>query len=100
MLTNLKLLLGISSNEKDSLLNLIISQVEADAKAYTHIDDLTDLESVMLSMCVYRYNQLGAENLATESYSGVSFNYLTDYPAYIIRQLQSFRHIRVVGNDN
>ena len=40
-------------------------------------------------MVVFLYNRLGTEGLNSESYSGVSYNYSSDYPEYILSALES-----------
>ena len=93
MLENIKLLLGISSTEKDALLLLLIQQAEDEAKDFTHRDDVCELQSTIEKMVVYNYNRLGTEGLNSESYSGVSYNYTTDYPEPILKMLKRYRKI-------
>lgn len=93
MLENIKLLLGISSTEKDALLLLLIQQAEDEAKDFTHREDVCELQSTIEKMVVYNYNRLGTEGLNSESYSGVSYNYTTDYPEPILKMLKRYRKI-------
>ena len=93
MLENIKLLLGISSTEKDALLLLLIQQAEDEAKDFTHREDICELQSTIEKMVVYNYNRLGTEGLNSESYSGVSYNYTTDYPEPILKMLKRYRKI-------
>ena len=93
MLENIKLLLGISSTEKDALLLLLIQQAEDEAKDFTHRVDVCELQSTIEKMVVYNYNRLGTEGLNSESYSGVSYNYTTDYPEPILKMLKRYRKI-------
>ena len=93
MLENIKLLLGISSTEKDALLILLIQQAEDEAKDFTHREDICELQSTIEKMVVYNYNRLGTEGLNSESYSGVSYNYTTDYPEPILKMLKRYRKI-------
>ena len=93
MLENIKLLLGISSTEKDALLQLLIQQAEDEAKDFTHREDVCELQSTIEKMVVYNYNRLGTEGLNSESYSGVSYNYTTDYPEPILKMLKRYRKI-------
>ena len=93
MLENIKLLLGISSTEKDALLLLLIQQAEDEAKDFTHREDVCELQSTIEKMVVYNYNRLGTEGLNSESYSGVSYNYTTDYPEQILKMLKRYRKI-------
>lgn len=81
MLNNIKILLGITDNSKDALILLLISQCKEEILNFTHNDDcLPFLENTLIDMVIYKYNRLGSEGLQTESYSGVNYNYETDYP--------------------
>ena len=93
MLENIKLLLSISSTETDALLLLLIQQPEDEAKDFTHREDVCELQSTIEKMVVYNYNRLGTEGLNSESYSGVSYNYTTDYPEPILKMLKRYRKI-------
>ena len=48
MLENIKLLLSISSTEKDALLLLLIQQAEDEAKDFTHREDVCELGVVLI----------------------------------------------------
>ena len=93
MLNKTKLLLGITTDEKDDLLTLLIESAMEEAIAYTHNDCVLDLETTILKMVVYNYNRLGSEGVDGEGYSGVSFTYSADYPESILRALKSKRKV-------
>ena len=93
MLENIKLLLGISSTEKDALLLLLIQQAEDEAKDFTHREDVCELQSTIEKMVVYNYNRLDTEGLNSVSYSGVYYNYTTYYPEPILKMLKRYRKI-------
>lgn len=93
MLDNVKLLLGISDTEKDRLLELLILQCTDYAMDYTHQDCPDILQSVIEQMVIYRYNSLGVENLKSESYSGISYSYMDDYPEHLIKMLKKYRKL-------
>lgn len=93
MLEDIKLLLGITSTDKDELLELLINQAENDAMVFTKRDDVSMLESTINQMVIYNYNRLGTEGLDSEGYSGVSFSYSADYPESILRSLRAKRKI-------
>lgn len=96
MLEKIKLLLGLTGNDKDALLNLLIDQCTEEAILYTHNEDVTDLDTSIQQMVVYNYNRLGTEGVENEGYSGVSFKYTADYPESIMRGLRAKRKVRVV----
>lgn len=99
MLTELKLLLGINDTSKDDLLTLILSQCTADFETFTHTIANTDLSHnrhTILQMAVYRFNTIGSEGLTGEEYSGVKYNYISNYPDYILADLRSQRKVRTI----
>ena len=93
MLETMKLLLGLDAS-KDTLLSLLLSQAEDEAKDYTNNENISD--NLIVQMAIYKYNRLGTEGLNSENYSGVSFNYLNDYPENIVKQLRRFKKLGVV----
>ena len=95
MLNNIKLLLGITDSSKDELLNLLIEQSQEEAVNYTNNEDIASLKNAILSMVVFKYNRLGSEGVDRESYSGVTFDYSSDYPDSIIRELKAHRRMGV-----
>lgn len=94
ILDNCKTLLQISDSSKDSILNILIKESQDFAEAYTHTDDVGD--SVIEQIVLYRYNLLGNEGLNSESYSGVSFNYEQDLPAYLLKELNPLRKVKFI----
>lgn len=96
MLAKIKLLLGITDNTKDALLNLLIDQAIDQAINITHNDAVSSYDSIIASMVVWRYNRLGSEGVTSENYSGVSFNYSSDYPEPLLKELNSFRKVRTI----
>lgn len=96
MIEKIKLLLGLTDSDKDELLQILIEQAIDEATLFTHNDDLSELGTSIIQMVVYKYNRLGSEGVDSEGYSGVSFNYSTDYPDSIMRSLRAKRKIRVI----
>lgn len=91
------MLLGIDDASDDTKLSLLLEQAEDEAIAYTNNNDLAD--NLIIQMAIYKYNRLGTEGLNSEGYSGVSFNYMSDYPDYIVKQLKRFKKLGVITND-
>lgn len=90
MLNDIKLLIGLTDDSKDQLLNLLIEGAIEDAIALTGNEDIkNDLPYTIMKMVIYNYNRLGVEGLEQESYSGVSYTYSTDYPEDIIKMLDT-----------
>lgn len=96
MLERVKLLLGIADNTKDDLLTLLIEQAVEEAIVYTHNECVDELNTSIIQMVVYKYNRIGTEGVDSEGYSGVSFQYTSDYPENIMRGLRAKRKVVLV----
>lgn len=97
MIDNIKLLLGIQDSSKDELLTLLVNACIDEVIAYTHNEKcIGELDSTIQNMVVYNYNRLGTEGVTSEGYSGVTYNYSTDYPDSIMRVLKAHRKLRVL----
>ena len=96
MLEKVKLLLGIADNTKDDLLTLLIEQAIEEAIVYTHNECVDELNTSIIQMVVYKYNRIGTEGVDSEGYSGVSFQYASDYPENIMRGLRAKRKVVLV----
>ncbi len=78
MLDNLKLMLGIASNDtdRDSLLNLIISS--ATGRLTTLLGGLEPPESlsyIILDVCIRRFNRIGSEGMESHTVEGESITF-------------------------
>ena len=96
MLEKVELLLGIADNTKDDLLTLLIEQAVEEAIVYTHNECVDELNTSIIQMVVYKYNRIGTEGVDSEGYSGVSFQYTSDYPENIMRGLRAKRKVVLV----
>ena len=96
MLEKVKLLLGIADNTKDDLLTLLIEQAIEEAIVYTHNECVDELNTSIIQMVVYKYNRIGTEGVDSEGYSGVNFQYTSDYPENIMRGLRAKRKVVLV----
>ena len=96
MLEKVKLLLGLTDNTKDDLLTLLIEQAVEEAIVYTHNECVDELNTSIIQMVVYKYNRIGTEGVDSEGYSGVSFQYTSDYPENIMRGLRANRKVVLV----
>jgi len=47
-------------------------------------------------MVLVKWNRLGAEGLGSESFSGVSNNYIDGYPANITAALNNYRKMKIL----
>lgn len=96
MLENIKLLLGITTSDKDELLELLINQATTEAKEYTNSENVSKLSTAIVKMVIYNYNRLGTEGIDSEGYSGVSYSYSADYPEAVLRLLNKCRRIKTL----
>lgn len=94
MLEVIKVLLGLTGNDKDTLLTVLLEQAKDEAIAYTN--NATVPDSIIIKMAIYKYNRLGTEGLESESYSGASYTYSTDYPDDIMRVLKLNAKLRTI----
>ena len=97
MLERIKLLLNITDDSKDALLNELIDNATEFAQNYINNDDALDhLTGTLIAMVIYDYNRMGTEGLTSENYSGVSFGYASGYSDDIMKQLRRYRKVRVI----
>ena len=77
-------------------LQAMIEVAEADFMAENARDDVPEgAQSVIARMAAHRLGQQGAAGLQSESFSGASESYLTDYPADLRRAMHQYRRLRV-----
>lgn len=82
---------------KDALLELLIERSMDDLMNECGIDEVPErAENVIVQMVMWHYNQLGAEGLASQNYSGMSESYQTDYPAPLKRSMRRFRALKTL----
>lgn len=97
MLERIKLLLNISDESKDALLEELIDNATEFAKNFINNDAALDnLTGTIVNMVIYDYNRMGTEGLTSENYSGVSFGYASGYSDDIMKQLKRYRKVRVI----
>lgn len=87
MLERLKLLVNSPDEEK---LKLAYEIAIADARAISKLENIEDkAPSTVLKMALFNYNQLDAQGLSSENYTGASFNYLSNYGDDVYNTLKS-----------
>ena len=91
MIEDLKTLLGLNDNSKDEIIQQLIIIATDEAKEMTGCKNENTLAAVIKEMTIFKYNRLGTEGLDSESYSGVSYHYASDYPESIKTALDSIR---------
>ena len=97
MIEEIKLLLGdAADNFSDMVIGLCAKQALAEVEAYCKRSADYELEMVAQRIAIIKLNRINSEGLASQSYSGVSENYIDGYPADILAILNRKRKIKVV----
>lgn len=97
MIEEIKLLLGdAAANYSDELIGLVLKQAMAEVEAYCRRDLDYELEMVAQRIAIIKLNRINTEGLASQSYSGVSENYIDGYPADILTALNRKRKIKLI----
>lgn len=97
MLEKIKLLLSISDDAADKLLNTLISMCKEEAYIYCNLLEYDDkLDFIVVSMVIEKYNRMGSEGTLSQSSSGVSASYDSFYSDKIVRMLNKFRKVKMV----
>lgn len=81
------------STEQENSLKILIYNAIDEFKYFTKQNDVSDYYGVIAQMVVYNFNRMGTEGLNSENYSGVAYNYSSDYPEPIVRQLKHCRKL-------
>ena len=97
MLEEIKLLLGeAAENFTDAQINLHYKIALAQVEEYCQREADSTLEFVAERIAVINLSRMGTDGLASQSFSGVSENYLDGYSADIVATLNRKRKIKVV----
>ena len=97
MIEEIKLLLGdAASNYTDAQISLALRLALAEVEAYCKREADAVLELCAEKMAIVKLNRMNTEGLASQSFSGVSEQYLDGYPEDIQMILRGKRKIKVV----
>lgn len=97
MIEEIKILLGdAASSFSDALIGLCAKQALAEVEAYCNRSADYELEMIAERIAIIKLNRINTEGLASQSFSGVSENYIDGYPADILAVLNRKRKIKVV----
>lgn len=97
MIDEIKLLLGdAASNYTDAQIGLALKLALMEVEAYCKREVDSVLELCAERIAVMKLNRMNTEGLASQSYSGVSENYIDGYPEDIQAILKGKRKIKVV----
>ena len=91
VINKVKILQSIK-DEKDEILSILYDLVIDELYELLNEKMLElNLESLLIKMLNYKYLRLGTESLSNYNYSGVSENFLSEYPSDIQNTLNEFR---------
>lgn len=97
MIDEIRLLLGdAEGNFTDAQIGLCLKWALAEVEAYCGRDIDYELEVMAMKIAIIKLNRINTEGLASQSYSGVSENYIDGYPADILAVLNRKRKIKVL----
>lgn len=97
MIEEIKLMLGdAASNYTDAQIGLALKLALAEVEAYCKREADSVLELCAERIAIIKLNRMNTEGLASQSFSGVSENYLDGYPADIQAILKGKRRVKVV----
>ena len=97
MIQDIKLLLGDSaSNYSDEQIKLCLKMSIIEVESYCNRVADAELEAIAERIAIIKLNRLHTEGLLSQSYSGVSENYIDGYPTDILATLKRKRKIKVI----
>ena len=97
MIDNIKLLLGAAAaNFTDAQITLALEMAKAEIEAYCNrVMDL-ELEMIAQRIAIIKLMRMNTEGLQSQSFSGVSENYVDGYPADIMAVLNRKRKVKLL----
>lgn len=97
MINEVRVLLGDASERfSDAQISLALKLSLAEITSYCNRSIDYELQLVAERLAIIKLNRANTEGLASQSYSGVSENYLDGYPADIKAILNRKRKVKVV----
>lgn len=97
MIEEIKLMLGeAASNFTDAQIGLALRLATVEIEAYCNRELDSTLELIAERIAVIKLNRMNTEGLTSQSFSGVSENYLDGYPVDVLAVLNRKRKIKVL----
>lgn len=97
MLDKIKLLLGLTTDDKDEFLLVLISICKDQATTYCNLEEYsTKLDSSVIEMVIERYNKIGTEGVKKTTSSGISEELYSEYSETILKHLRKYRKVKCV----
>ena len=84
----------LMTNADEGMIEVLYDQCEDDFKSICARDDVPErAQTLVEQMVMFRYSQLNSEGLASQSFSGQSEAFLTDYPERMKRAMHAYRRL-------
>lgn len=97
MIETIKTLLGdAAANFSDAQIEACLLMAQQEAETYCRRKLDSELEMIAQKMAIYRLMRMNTEGLASQSFSGVSENYIDGYSADIMAALNRKRKVMVL----
>jgi hypothetical protein len=97
MIEELKIMLGDAvGNYSDAQISLALKQAMLEVEEYCGRSLDASLEMAAQRIAIIKLNRINTEGLNSQSYSGVSENYIDGYPDDILKLLNKKRKIKVL----
>ena len=97
MIENIKLLLGdAAANYTDAQIRLCYEMTLGEVEAYCNRSADNELEMIAQRIATIKLMRMNTEGLQSQSYSGVSENYIDGYPADILAVLNRKRRVKLL----
>jgi hypothetical protein len=97
MIEEIKIMLGDAvGNYSDAQISLALKQAMLEVEEYCGRSLDASLEMAAQRIAIIKLNRINTEGLNSQSYSGVSENYIDGYPDDILKLLNKKRKIKVL----
>jgi uncharacterized protein with ACT and thioredoxin-like domain len=95
MLEKIKTLISLTTEDKDEILQTLISICKDEATDFCNLDEYNSkLDSAVIYMVIERYNRIGSEGVAATSVSGISESFESGYSNFVMNKLKKNRKLR------
>lgn len=97
MLDKIKILLGLTDDSKDELLNVLIGLCKDEAIDFCNLKEYSKkLDSAIIAMVIERYNKMGTEGISSVSTNGINESYENGYSEIVLSKLRKNRKVKCV----
>lgn len=97
MLDKIKILLGLTDDSKDELLNILIALCKDEAIDFCNLKEYSSkLDSAIIAMVIERYNKMGTEGISSVSTNGINESYENGYSEIVLSKLRKNRKVKCV----